>query len=113
MRKNVHGFHCLPLHILDTLGRPIAVLRLANIHTSAEALKADMLAALEQMRINLRRLRDQHQASSSSAHRQVFLQYVLVVDVDDVPMKTLVSLSGTVQKHIIMSGELTCHPPFW
>lgn len=90
--------HVLSPQVCDTLGHPIAILRLAEINVSAETLKSDIIDSLERMRVTLRELNTAADRDSSEPPKicmEPVLQFILVVDVDDVQMKTLVSLHPT------------------
>ncbi|TDL21707.1 hypothetical protein BD410DRAFT_789451 [Rickenella mellea] len=79
---------CMPSHIRDSLGHPIAVLRLDEANFEADVIKADIISFLERMRALLR---DASTGASSQEveNQNVVLQFVLLVDVDNIPVKVL------------------------
>lgn len=88
MVSGLTSLRCLPFHCLDNLGRPVAVLRVADLdfNTDVDDLKREITLSLERLRVSLQRLNE-------STCGAPILQYALVLDVEGVSMKAFVSHS--------------------
>lgn len=73
----------LPLDVRDPLGRPIIVIRALNLKDSSETYN-HLIRTMEQFRLRLKTLND------ASDQTLVVLQYIVLLDVKELSMQTLV-----------------------
>lgn len=84
----LHAFRNLPFNCLDRVGRPISILRVAelDLHGEPMKLRRNIVLTLERLRIGLQRLNER-----KSTPELPVLQNVLILDMDGVSMKSIVS----------------------
>lgn len=87
-----------PLHILpppacDILGRPILILRLAKLATLQRDPREHLLCLVEGLRFNLHDINSSSSSSSEGPTHSPVLQYILLVDMEDVSMRNFVRLA--------------------
>ena len=68
-------------------------IRLADVDPAPESMKLDIMLSLEKMRLTLRDQNRRYDSSSySKTTRGPALQCVMIIDVAEAPLKTLVSI---------------------
>lgn len=82
----------LPLNRTDTSGRPMIVLRANELDFTGdlEQLKRDIILSNERIRVSLQRLNEKRYSRDAS-YNSIALQYCILVDVEDISMKSIVS----------------------
>jgi hypothetical protein len=80
------ALHCLPIGVYDPLGRPILCVRVSRFAEAPESLQADITSSIEALRIHLKTLKSDMQAS-----RELLpLQYTVLLDLKDLSMQAIV-----------------------
>ena len=90
------ALRCLPLEHVDNLGRPLAVLRVSELDftVDSELLKGEIMLTLERLRVSLQRMNEQKELEvsvESTPESIPVLQYVVVLDLENVSTKSIVS----------------------
>lgn len=90
------ALRCLSLDYVDNLGRPLAVLRVSELDftTDSELLKRNILLSLERLRVSVQRMNERkalETAMDAPAEGVPVLQYVVVLDLENVSTKSIVS----------------------
>lgn len=78
--------HCLPSEIRDPFKRPIIILKVSDLaaENGKEDLKNLLMPTIDRLQVHLKEL------NKSADHKVPLLQYVILLDLDDVSMQSMV-----------------------
>lgn len=88
--SRIPNVHCLPTDIRDRFGRAVLVIETVPVDETMDSQKRSIILAFEQLRIHLRRLYDR-----SEDHRNPPLQYMVLLDLSQLSLQSLVSTCFT------------------
>ena len=96
--SRIPNVHCLPTDIRDRFGRAVLVIQTTPMDKTVDSQKRSIVLAFEQLRIHLRRLYD-----GSEDHRNPPLQYMVLLDLSQLSLQSLVSTRFTHCKGILFT----------
>lgn len=82
---------CLPSHARDPFGRPIVIMKVSALTKGLGAFRNRIMPTMERLRAHLKDINDRRIDEADSEETQPTLQYVLLLDLADLSMQSVVS----------------------